>query len=156
MIGITLCLLALSAGHPDAVPVQKRAPVRTFVYTARATSGVPAPDEQGRLDSVEDLADLLRHRKSDFTLVERAEDAEVTVEVMNREEREVPQGGFGGASMTRFRETIVRLRVRSGERESELKGIGRQSWKSAAKEAADRLTKWVRNLRASAPGGRSS
>ena len=146
MVGITLCLLAMAAGPPHAGPAQKHQPVRIFVYTAGPATGVPAADEQGRLDSVEDLRDILAHRKSDFTLVSRAEDARVVVEVMNREQRDVPEGGFGGASMTRFRETIVRLRVRAGEKESELKGVGRPSWKSAAKDAADRLAKWVRDL----------
>ncbi len=146
MIGITLCLLAMAAGPSPAGPAQKHQPVRIFVYTARTTAGVTPPEEQGRLDSVDDLRDILEHRKHDFTLVPRAEEASVVVEVMNREQRDVPAGGFGGASMTRFRETIVRLRVRAGEKESELKGVGRPSWTSAAKDAADRLTKWVRDL----------
>ena len=145
MIGLTLTLLAVLSGQGSAQTPDKRPPARIFVYTAQAAGGVVSEDEQGRLDSVADLQDILAHRKSDFTLVRNVDEAEVIVEVVNREERESAQGGFGGASMTRFRETILRLRVKSGDKQSELKGIGRPSWKSAAKDVADRLTKWVRN-----------
>lgn len=145
MFRTTLAILAVLAGHASGMPGDKHPPARVFVYTAQAPSGAVSAEEQGRLDSVLDLEDALAHRKSDFTLVSSADDAQVIVEVINREERDTPQGGFGGASVTRFRETIVRLRVKSGEKQSELKGIGRQSWKSAAKDAAERLAKWVKN-----------
>lgn len=145
MIGTTLVAFAVLTGHTFSAPPDKRPPARIFVYTAQAASGGVSEDEQGRLDSMRDLQDLLARRKSDFTLVTSADDAEVIVEVLNREERDVPQGGFGGASMTRFRETIVRLRVKSGEKQSELKGIGQPSWKAAAKDVVERLTKWTRN-----------
>lgn len=145
MIGTTFVILAVLTGHTFNVPADKRPPARVFVYTVQASSGVASEEEQGRLASVGDLQDLLAHRKSDFTVVTSEDEAEVIVEVLNREEREAPQGGFGGASVTRFRQTIVRLRVKSGEKQSELKGIGGPSWTSAAKDAAERLTKWTRN-----------
>ena len=65
------------------------------------------------------------------------------VEVVDREERDPSQGGFGGTSMTKFRQTIVRLRIESGAARSELKGIGQSSWKAAAKDAAERVSKWL-------------
>lgn len=145
MFRTTLVILAVLAGHASSPPADKHPPARVFVYTAQAPSGAVSEDEQGRLDSVRDLQDALAHRKSDFTLVSSADEAQVIVEVTNREERDAPQGGFGGASVTRFRETIVRLRVKSGDKQSDLKGIGQPSWKAAAKDAAERLAKWVRN-----------
>lgn len=145
MFRTTLAMLAVLAGHASGMPGEKYQPARVFVFTAQAPSGAVSEDEQGRLDSVRDLQDALARRKSDFTLVSTADQAQVVVEVTNREERDTPQGGFGGASMTRFRETIVRLRVKSGDRQSDLKGIGQPSWKAAAKDAAERLEKWARN-----------
>lgn len=136
-------LLAMS--HPLDALAQDRATARLFVYTAQAASGVVSDEEQGRRDSVEDLKEMLGGRKSEFSLVKTADEADVIVEVVNREERDTPHGGFGGASVTRFRETIVRVRIKSGNKQSELKGIGRPSWKSAAKDAAERIRKWVRN-----------
>jgi hypothetical protein len=55
------------------------------------------------------------------------------------------QGGFGGASLTKFRQTIVRTKVSAGADQSELKGVGQGSWKSAAKDLVERLSKWVTN-----------
>jgi hypothetical protein len=75
--------------------------------------------------------------------VPTAEEAQVRVEVFDREERDPAQGGFGGTSITRFRQTIVRLRIESGAAKSELKGIGQSSWKAAAKDAAERVSKWL-------------
>ena len=34
-------------------------------------------------------------------------------------------------------------KVKSGEEESELNGIGQGSWGRAAKDAADRIVKWI-------------
>jgi hypothetical protein len=145
MIGTTVAMLFVLAGQASSAPVQKHLPLRTFVYTAQAPGGGVSEEEQGRLDSVKDLADALGKWKIECLLVKSADEADVIVEVLNREERDAPVSGFGGASVTRFRETIVRLRVKSGEKQSELKGMGQASWKSAAKDAAERLAKWIRN-----------
>lgn len=145
MFRTTFAMLAVLAAHAAGSPADTHPPARVFVYTALAPGGAVSEDEQGRLDSVRDLQDALAHRKSDFTLVSSADQAQVIVEVTNREERDAPQGGFGGASVTQFRETIVRMRVKSGDKQSDLKGIGQPSWKAAAKDAAERLAKWVRN-----------
>jgi hypothetical protein len=128
----------------DAAAGLRPPPVRVHVFTARSGSSVPAEDEQGRIDSVRDLTDTLR-RRSGFVLVDTPEEAQLRVEVVDREERNAPDGGFGGKALTRFRETIVRLRVDTAGANGELKGIGRPSWKDAAKDAADRLTKWVKS-----------
>jgi hypothetical protein len=101
---------------------------------------------------VRDLSDALN--RSQFTLVPAADQAQMTVEVVNREERDASQGGFGGKSLTKFRETILRLRVKAGEDQSELKGIGRPSWGAAAKDAAKQLSSWARNHRLGEPGTR--
>ncbi len=100
--------------------------------------------------SVRDLGDALKGSR--FTLVPSADQAQLTVEIVNREERDSAQGGFGGKSVTKFRETILRIRVQAGEDQSELKGIGRPSWGAAAKDAAKQLSSWVNNHHVNDPG----
>jgi hypothetical protein len=140
LIASGLTPAALSAGRPRT---------RIYVFTAQQPGATPSAEELGRLDSVRDLQESLSH-KSEFTLVQTADDAQVVVEVLNREERDVPAGGFGGKSLTRPRETIVRVRVRFGATESDLKGVGRPSWGAAAKDVAKRLSTWVKNHRIAA------
>jgi hypothetical protein len=141
---VSVALLALmTSAMPAAGRADKRPPpARIYVFTSQSADGVVSDDEQGRADSVRDLQDILRHRSA-FTLVDTAAAAQVRVEVVNREERDTPEGGFGGKTLTKFRETLLRLRIESDDASSELKGTGRPSWKDAAKDAADRLSKWL-------------
>jgi hypothetical protein len=142
LIALTACF-SICAGL--ALVAQQRGPARVYLFTAAAKDNPPSDEERGRLDSLEDVRSALARRHRDFTLVPRAEDAQVTVELINREERESAPGGFGGKSVSRFRDTLVRLRVHGGSDESDLKGVGQGSWKSAANDAAERLAKWVKN-----------
>ena len=133
--------------HP-AVPSEKNAGVRVYIYTAESSSGNVSDEEQGRRDSVRDLRDAMRH-KSGIIIVDDRDQAQVVVEVIGREKREGPQGGFGGKSVTDFGDTILRLRVKAGVDETEIKGIGQAYWGRAAKDAADRLAKWIARHRES-------
>jgi hypothetical protein len=146
MLVLSLVLIAALSAQAPAAPALTRLPARVFVFTADASGSTVAEERQGRLDTVRDLEDLLGGRKKYVTLVHSADQADVTVEVVNREEREPLQGGFGGASVTRFSERIVRVRLKAGEKTSDLKGVAQGSWKSAAKDAAERITKWIGNL----------
>src|SRR5438105_745511 len=135
-------LLAAVTVHP-APAADKHGVVRLYIYTAESPSGTLTEEEQGRRDSVSDLRDAMRH-KSGIVLVDDREQAQVVVEIIGREKRDGPEGGFGGRSMTQFGDTILRLRVKAGDDESEIKGIGQAYWSRAAKDAAERLTKWIR------------
>ena len=149
---VNVVLLALASSVPaDGRVSQKHGPpVRVYVFTAQAGGATVSDEEQGRLDSVRDLGDALKGSR--FTLVPSADQAQLTVEIVNREERDSAQGGFGGKSVTKFRETILRIRVQAGEDQSELKGIGRPSWGAAAKDAAKQLSSWVNNHHVNDPG----
>ena len=149
MLILTAILTLLTPPGMAASPAleQRPAAARVYVYTAQAPGGPVSEEEQGRLEALRDVQDALGRRKKDFTLVPTAEEAELIVEVVNREEREAPQGGFGGKSVSKFRDTIVRLHVKAGDDLSDMKGIGRGSWSSAAKDAVERLAKWVKNRR---------
>jgi hypothetical protein len=140
-------VLLLVAGTNQGAAADRRDPVRgtaprVYVFTADAKSVPPTEDEQGLLDSVRDLRDALR-RSSKIAMASDAAGADVLVEVVDREKRDAGGGGFGGTSVTAFGETIVRLRVTFGSREAEIKGIGQAYWARAAKDAAERLVKWI-------------
>ena len=139
VIAILLAMFA-AAGLQGA---DKETTVRAFVYTATGASGEHSAEEQGRLDAVRDVRDALRKKKG-ITLVSSRADANLFIEVLGREQREEPGGGpYGGKAVTRMGDTIIRLHLKSGEEESDLKGIGQGTWGRAAKDAADRVVKWI-------------
>jgi hypothetical protein len=132
----------LAVPVPGGGAAGKLVPPRVYVYTAQSPSGIVTEEEQGRLDSTRDLRDALR-RNSRIVLVSHAGEAQVVVEVLDREKRERPIGGFGGTAVTPSGETIVRVRVKFGDEQTEIKGIGQAYWSRAARDAAERLLKWI-------------
>ena len=116
--------------------------VRAFVFTATGASGEHSPEEQGRLDAVREVREALQKKKG-ITLVDSRADANLTIEVTSREQGEEPGGGFGGMSITKMGDTVIRLHLKSGDEESDLKGMGQGTWGRAAKDAADRIVKWI-------------
>lgn len=116
--------------------------VRAFVFTSTSASGQPTPEEQGRLDAVREVREALAKKKGISIAPDRAS-ANLFVEVVGREQRDEPQGGFGGKTVTRMGATIIRLHLKSGDAESDLKGMGQGTWGRAAKDAADRILKWI-------------
>jgi hypothetical protein len=134
------CALLLVAilQSPDRSPTS----VRVYVFTETAASAARGPDEAERVEAVSDMRDALK-RKKGITVVDERIEANVFMEVMGRERREEPPGAFGGKSITRMGDTIIRVRVKSGEDESELKGMGLGTWARAANDAAERFLKWI-------------
>ena len=65
------------------------------------------------------------------------------MEIVGREQKEAVQGPFGGKAITPLGDTIIRLHLRSGDHESDMKGMGQGTWGRAAKDAADRILKWI-------------
>ena len=136
---LSVLLLVATLQSPDNTPTS----VRVFVFTAIATPDGPrTPDEQERLAAVGDMREALKSKKG-ITVVDDPTAANVQMEVMGREQREEPTGAFGGKSITRMGETIIRVRVKSGDDESDIKGMGQGTWARAAKDAADRFLKWI-------------
>ena len=138
MPAISVLLLLLTLQSPDRSPTS----VRVYVFTETSASATRSPEETERIEAVGDMREALK-RKKGLTLVEDRAQANVLMEVMGRERREEPQGAFGGKSITRMGDTIIRLRVKSGDEETELKGMGLGTWGRAAKDAAERFVKWI-------------
>jgi hypothetical protein len=125
--------------------------VRIYVFATEVAGGSPPGDAlQGRLAAVRELRDALRRKKGLSVVDDRAQ-ADVTVEVTDREQQSAGEGGFGGVKLTPFVNTIVRVRVTFGEHQSELKGMGPGTGSRAAKDAADGLLKWIERNRANLP-----
>lgn len=125
--------------------------VRVYIFATEVRGGSPPDDaRQGRLAAVRELRDALR-RKAGLSVVDDRAQAEVTVEVTDREQQNAGEGGFGGVKLTPFVNTIIRVRVTFGEQHSELKGMGSGTGSRAAKDAADGLLKWIQRNRADRP-----
>jgi hypothetical protein len=128
-----------------AAPLQgsdKLTSVRAYVFTDTAASGTPSPDEQGRVAAVRELKAELSKKKG-ISLVDRREDANTFIEVTGLEQHDESEGPFGGKKITSLGDSIIRFRISSEGQESELKGMGQGSSTHAAKDAADRILKWI-------------
>src|SRR5262245_55818252 len=143
---LTFALTAVPQG------TDKLTSVRAYVFTDRSASGQPSPDEQGRMAAVREVKDALAKKKG-ISLVESREEATLLVEVVDREQREEPAGAFGGKQITAMGDTIIRLHLTSGKDEVDLKGMGQGTWGRAAKDAADRILKWIARREPQRSGG---
>ena len=138
-------MLPLILSLVAAVPLQGSetlTTVRAYVFTDVSSSGQRSADEQGRLDAVRDLKEALAKKKG-ISLVDRREDATLLIDVTGREQKDDVRGPFGGKSITSLGDTIIRFHISSGGEESDLKGMGQGTFGRAAKDAADRILKWI-------------
>jgi hypothetical protein len=140
---ITMLLLALSAIQPAAAVQKEKGPnVRVYVFTSQSASGEHTDEEKGRLEAVDEMRGALKKKKG-LAIVDDRSQADVLVEVLGREQRDAPSGGFGGKTITAMGDTIIRVHVSRGEEQADLKGIGQGTFGRAAKDAAERITKWI-------------
>jgi hypothetical protein len=137
--------LPTATGVADPQPPSPAAP-RVFVFTTESKAAPPPTEEErGRLDSVKDVREALG-KKAGLVMVPTAADAQVLVEVVGREMRDAPIGGFGGTAVTPQGEMTVRLHLKYGEHETDVKGVAPGYWGRAAKDAADRAMKWIARI----------
>jgi len=128
-----------------AAPMQgtdKLTSVRAYVFTDTSSGGAASADEQGRLEAVRELKAELAKKKG-ISLVERKEDATLLIEVTGREQHDESEGPFGGKKLTPLGDSIIRFHISSGGQESDLKGMGQGNSSHAARDAADRILKWI-------------
>jgi len=136
---LSVLLLVAILQSPDNSPTSVRVFVFTAIVDANATR---TPEEKERLEAVDHMREALKGKKG-ITVVDDPTSANVQMEVTGREQRDEPTGGFGGKSITRMGDTIIRLHVKSGDEEADLKGMGQGTWGRAAKDGADRFLKWI-------------
>jgi hypothetical protein len=138
---IVTVALGLVTGVGVAAQSSSPAP-RVFVFTAEPKGDPPTAEEQGRLDSVKDVREALSH-KAGLMMVSTMSEATVLVEVLEREKHDAGAGGFGGTSVTPQGEVLLRLHLKFGEHETDVKGVAPGYWSRAAKDASDRAFKWI-------------
>jgi len=131
----------------DKVALDKNLSVPIYVFASEVPAAEPDAQQTNadRAEAVKDMREALRH-KAGLAIVDERTEADVLVEVVDREARESPEGGFGGVSVTSLGDKIIRLHVVSGDEDVDIKGIGAGSWGRAAKDAADRVLKWIARL----------
>jgi hypothetical protein len=132
-----LPLVLLLIGSPQGTATLTT--VRAYVFTDTSSAG---PDEGGRVEAVRELKEAL-HKKKGISLVDRKEDATLLVEVTGRELKDDEEGPFGGKKLTPLGDSIIRFHISSGGEESDLKGMGQGPSSRAAKDAAERILKWI-------------
>ena len=146
MTAIVVAVAALCA----LGPVQRKGSVDIYVFAATPPGETDKEAAAARAEAVRDMKDALA-KKAGLQIVEDQAAADVVVEVLGRESRE-PPGGFGGLTVTKMGDTIIRVRVKSGGQETELKGLGQGTWGRAARDAADRILKWIARLQGQSRG----
>jgi hypothetical protein len=132
--------------------------IGVYVTSSRAASA-SGNEASGLEDAARELRQAIAHRKG-LRVVDTPELADVQVEVTNREQRDAGAGGYGGIKLTPLGEMIIRFHAKFTPRkngapgkdapqdaEVDLKGIGPGYWSRAAKDGAERLSKWVADHR---------
>jgi len=123
----------------------RRDAVRVYVFATMPAGGAATDEDKARDAAAREVRDAIGRRKG-LVMVDGRADADVIVEVTASEQHD-EGGGFGGASLTRLGDAIIHLHVTSGDRESDLKGMGPGGWGRAAKDAADHVEKWIARTR---------
>jgi hypothetical protein len=153
-----LSLIVALCAPIDAARSQPASPTapRVFVFTTESKAAPPTTEEeQGRMDSVRDVREELR-KKAGLVMVTSAAAATVLVEVVGREKRDAPIGGFGGTTVTPQGEAIIRLHLKYGEHDTDIKGVAPGYWGRAAKDAADRAMRWIARIAGMPDKGRKA
>jgi hypothetical protein len=148
LAAIALCGV-ISAGHANTGGKES---VRIYVL-ATTPAGDTTPDQGSVVTpaAVRQMREAIRH-EAGLSVVDDRTQADVIVEITGFEQQE-GEGGFGGIKVTPLVTTTVRLHVTSGNHATDLKGTGPGTGSRAAKDAADRLLKWiVRNHLDRSPG----
>jgi hypothetical protein len=137
-----------SGQHPDKLPKSfGKESVRIYIFATEAPGQVSGDDkakeaQEGRETGVRELKDALR-RKAGLSIVEDRGQSDVVVEVTDREVQDAGEGGFGGVKLTSLANTIIRTHVTAGSETTDIKGMGQGTGDRAAKDAAERLLKWI-------------
>lgn len=151
---VVLTGLLLTAAAPVTGQSPKVQPLSVYVFTAETEGGFVDADSKQRADSVRDLREALRKKKT-VIVVESSDDADLLVEVLRRGLDETGKtstktsAGLGGlySTTTKDTEAMVRTKLTVGEYSTEIvgKNDGRITnvWRTAANNAANQIDKWI-------------
>lgn len=123
---------------------QTKEPIRLYLFTA--PSEFVDQEFKNRRDATEDIRRQLQG-KSDIQLVEPPAAADVTVEVLrrSREDDDRPSDQKNPSTLM-----LIKLRLSAGTYSTELTGDSKPSFtqrRSAARDAGNRVLKWVKDNR---------
>ena len=124
---------------PD-VPDQRP---RLRVHDDRADRRNAATTRQSALEAVRRHARGARAQEGHYRRRRPRAGERARWKCIGREQREEPTGSFGGKSVTGWATRSSGCACKSGEEESDLKGMGLGTWARAAKDAAERFLKWI-------------
>jgi hypothetical protein len=149
----TIAVLLMSAAAMASAPPQKKTPApvaRVYVFTAETAASPASTDRTEREEAVNDLRDALGKKKG-ISIVDDQADADVKIEVLKCEALDMGSGGFGGEAITPLDEKVIHLHAVSAVDQADFKGTAPGYWNRAAKDAADRLEKWIERVSTKGP-----
>jgi hypothetical protein len=156
-------------GAPASTPgyaQQPSSPLKVFCFTPPAEAGFVDKSSQGRADSLKDLKESIAKKKDWLELVEAASQADVTVEVLDRQvvsagrtaARVSTHTDSKGKTVTTRTESrpinnyMLRTVMRAGSYQNEMTGVVSSEsaatwagqWRSAAGQIAGEIEKWAK------------
>lgn len=137
--------MAFAVALPGLAMAQKPAKAsaaRVYVFTAQANGAAPSADQSDRDDAVKELRTALAKKKG-ISIVEDQADADIKIEVVKCDSVDAGGGGFGGKEITPLDEKVIHLHAVSSADQADFKGTALGYWSRAAKDAAERLAKWI-------------
>jgi hypothetical protein len=154
--------LTATSGHAQ----KASSPMKVFCFTKPNESGFVDKSSQGRADSLKDLKESIAKKKDWLVLVEAAPQADITVEVL---ERQVVPAGRTAATVKTYKDSkgklvtthtesrainnyTLRAVKRAGRYQNEMTGmVSSESaatwagqWRSAAGQIAGEIEKWAK------------
>lgn len=138
MLSVLLVLGLMSGVHAGPKP----APHHVYVFTADTPDGASSDDLKKCDDAVKDLRDALAKKKG-VAVVDDRDAADIRLEVVKCETHDMGGGGFGGATVTPFDVKLIHIHAVSSADQTDFRGEAPGYWNRAAKDAADRIAKWI-------------
>lgn len=138
MLSVLVLVGVISGVHAGPKPT----PHHVYVFTADTPAGASSDDLKECGDAVKDLSAALAKKKG-VTIVDDSASADIKLEIVKCETRDMGNGGFGGASVTPFDQKMLHIHAASSADQADFRGEAPGYWNRAAKDAADRIAKWI-------------
>lgn len=138
-----LAVLLFTAITASGAPAGPKPPAhRVYVVAAESPGSASSDDLKDCDDAVQDLRDALGKKKG-VTIVDDSASADIKLEIVKCETRDLGGGGFGGKTITPFDQKMIHIHAVSSADQADFRGEAPGYWNRAAKDAADRIEKWI-------------